>query len=249
MSVPPGGRMTVQNSHADLGAFRHDTLLFFEKALVHMGNLVNGLVRIGFPLANMVVMALSVNFGSGCMASSQVCLEPDRRRRDGFGPFVPGVPIGRLPHYHTMTNTFVTHIENDFSLLVNMLRASGTLSRQAVVCLSMDLKLSSSRHINISLVFESETGHELEPSEDENDNDHHDDNDGSNSDPGDGGLGGNAGGAADAVIRAEPYRTGPGNHNTRLSAMGPVVWQPVRRGDVHEFWMNSGFRLRPRSSR
>lgn len=51
--------MTVQNSHADLGAFRHDTLLFFEKALVHMGNLVNGLVRIGFPLANMVVMALS----------------------------------------------------------------------------------------------------------------------------------------------------------------------------------------------
>ena len=54
---------------------------------------------------------------------------------------------------------------------------------------------------------------------------------------------------ADAVIRAEPYRTGPGNHNTRLSAMGPVVWQPVRRGDVHEFWMNSGFRLRPRSSR
>ena len=235
MSAPPLGRLTVQNSHADLGAFRHDTLLFFEKALVHMGNLANGLVRIGFPLANMVVMALSVNFGSGCTANSQVCLEPDRRR-DGTGPLVPRVPFGSLPIYHTMTNTFVTHIENDFSLLVNLLRTAGTLSRQAVVCLSMDLKLSSCRHINISLFLKAKLGVNLN--------------------------------LVKTIIMVtmiviwillmvevlavqvmemmiEGAVLNHTAHIRRPCNLEPVVWQPVRRGDGHEFWMNGGLRLRP----
>lgn len=228
------GRLTVQTSLSDLGAFRTDTLRFLEKIQKDFSILVGNLARIGFTLANMIVLSVSLNFGRGLTVSSLMTLETFPGPRTACPP---DVFIGTQPHYQVMINTFVTHIQNAFSLLVNGLRGDGVLGSHDVVCFSMDLKLSVRRQITITVTSEGEPEseeHEVTPESDNNSEpppappSTHDHGSAPNGQDGEGG----------------PY---PGSV-LRRGLLGGVMdgdliaWQPVRRGDSNEFWLNCGFR-------
>lgn len=225
------GRLTVQTSHSDLGAFRADTFRFLEKIQKDFSSLVGGLARIGFTLANMIVLSVSLNFGRGLTVSSVMTLEPFPEPPTACPP---DDLIGALPHYQVMINTFVTHIQNAFSLLVNGLRGDGVLGSQAVVCFSMDLKLSVRRQITITVTSEGEPDFEEREVAPESDNN-------SEAPPAPPSTG-DHGSAPNG--QAGPY---PGSVHPRGMLGGVmdgdlVAWQPVRRGDSNEFWLNCGFR-------
>ena len=225
------GRLNVQTSHSDLGAFRTDTLRFLEKIQKDFSSLVGGLARIGFTLANMIVLSVSLNFGRGLTVSSLMTLEPFPEPPTACPP---DALIGTLPHYQVMINTFVTHIQTAFSLLVSGFRGDGVLGMQAVVCFSMDLKLSVRRHITITVTSEGESDSEEDEGASESGN-----NNGpppappSNDDHGPAPNG-----------QAGPYPASVHRRGLLGGVMDGdlIAWRPVRRGDSNEFWLNCGFR-------